>query len=181
MQRGLREIRRCNLLLANDQLDPARTSNGFGFYPRLAVSSQDPQTPFRPGMLHRDSHELLDETGEDHLTRKCLRSFNHSLDVELRYRWRNRGRGGGSPFVAKARGEFVELLYFSVGSPTRIERPSLLQIRLRDLLQSPRPIETRCQFVGERFVVNKTIRLCGADGFFVKFFGVEVAAFERRI
>src|SRR5580658_5417989 len=118
-------------------------------------------------MLHRDSHELLDEIGEDHLTRKCLRSFNHCLDVELPYRWRNRGRGGVSPFVAKERVEFVELLYFSVGSPTRIERPSLLQIRLCDLLQPPGSIETRCQFVGERFVVNITIRLCRADGIFV--------------
>src|SRR3984957_16115559 len=179
MQRGLREIRRSNLLLANHQLDPARTSGGFGFYPRLAVPNQDQQTPLGPGVLHRDSHELLDETGEDHLTRKCLRSFNHSRDVEL-YRWRNRGRGGGSPFVAKVRVEFVELLYFSVGSPTRIERPSLLQIRLCDLLQSPSSIETRCQFVGERFVVNKTIRLCGVDGIFVKFFGVERAAFDAR-
>src|ERR1700722_4519592 len=104
MEDGLREISRCNLLLANDHLDPARTSSGFGFYPRLAIPNQDQQTPLGPGMLHRDSHELLYETGEDHLTRKCLRSFNHSRDDELAYRWHNRGRGGESTLVAKARG-----------------------------------------------------------------------------
>jgi hypothetical protein len=110
MQRGLGEIRRRNGCLSNDNLDPARASGSLRFDPRLAAPKQDQQTPLGPGILHRDSHELLDQPGKDHLTRKCLRSFHYSLDVQLPD-WRaNRGRRGGSSSLAQARVAFVELL-----------------------------------------------------------------------
>ena len=68
MQRGLREVRRRHGCLSNRNLDPARAGGGLRFDPRLAAPNQDQQAPLGPGILHRDSHQLLDQLGKDHLT-----------------------------------------------------------------------------------------------------------------
>ena len=78
-------------VLSNGNLDPARAGGSLRFDPRLAVPNQDQQTPLGPGMLHRDSHELLDQPGQDDLTRKRLRSFNDGLDIQLSDRRADRG------------------------------------------------------------------------------------------
>ena len=94
MQCGLGKIGRRNGRLSDHTLDLARASGGFRFDPRLTGPNQDQQTPLCPGMLYRDSHELLDQPGKEHLARKRLRSLHYSLDVQLSD-WRaNRDRRG---------------------------------------------------------------------------------------
>src|SRR5260370_1935658 len=111
MQRGLGEIGRCDGRLSNGNLDPARASGSLGFDSRLAAPKEDEQTSLGPCILHRDSYQLLDQLGKDHLTRKCLRSFDYSLDIQLRDRLASRGRIGKSSFLAQARVTVVQVLY----------------------------------------------------------------------
>ncbi len=68
MQRGLREVRRRDGCLSNDNLDLALANRGLRFDPGFAAPNQHQQTPLGPSMLHRYSYQLLDELGEDHLT-----------------------------------------------------------------------------------------------------------------
>ena len=83
MQRGLREVRSCDGSLPNHNLNPTLVRGGLSFDPRLTVPNQDQQTALGPSMLHSDSYELLDQPGVDHFTRKCLRGFHYSLNVQL--------------------------------------------------------------------------------------------------
>ena len=118
VEHGLGKVRRRDGCVSNDNLDRALARGGLRFDPRLAAPNQDEQTPLGPCVLHRDSHERLDQLGKDHLRRKCLRRLHYGLDVQLPD-WRaNRGRRGGSSLLAQARVAFVELLYFSLRAPT---------------------------------------------------------------
>jgi hypothetical protein len=72
MKRGWREIGWRDGCLSNGDLDPAAACGGLGLDLRLILPDKDEQTPLGPGMLHRDSHELLDQPGENNLARECL-------------------------------------------------------------------------------------------------------------
>jgi len=67
MQRGLREVRRRDGCLPNRNFDPARSTDSLRFNPRLAAlratPKEDEQTPPGPGILYRESHQPLDQTG----------------------------------------------------------------------------------------------------------------------
>src|SRR5580658_3057781 len=145
--------------------------------PGLVVPNQDQQAPLCPGMLDCNSHELLDQPWQDDLTRKCLRSFHYSLDVEMSGKRANRRQRSRFSLPTQAV-QFAELLYFSVSSPMRVEGSGVLQIRICDLRQSANSIEARCHFVGQRFTVNEAVHVCGVDSLLVKLFGVERAAFD---
>jgi hypothetical protein len=45
---------------------------GLRFDLRLMTMKQDEQPPLGPGMLDRDSHQLLDQLGENDLARESL-------------------------------------------------------------------------------------------------------------
>src|SRR3984885_10693125 len=111
MQSGLGEIGRRNGRLSNGNLDPAWAGRSLGFDSRLAAPKQNEQTSLGPRILHRDSYQLLDQPGKDHLTRKCLRSFDYSLDIQLGDRLAGGGRRRRGSFLAQARVTFVELLH----------------------------------------------------------------------
>ena len=49
---------------------------------------------------------------------------------------------------------------------------------MRDLLETACRVEARGEFVGERLIVDKAVRVCRADGLFVKMLGIELAAFD---
>ena len=66
----------------------------------------------------------------------------------------------------------------TVGSPTEVAVPGVLQIRVRDLLETSCRVEAAGEFVGERLVVDKAILSRRADGLFVKVHGIERAAFD---
>ena len=72
MKRGLGEIRCRDGCLSNSDLRPAVAGGGLRLDLRLITPEKDEQTPLGPGMLHRYSHELLDQFGEDNLARECL-------------------------------------------------------------------------------------------------------------
>src|SRR6266851_3093346 len=72
MKCGYREIRFHDGCLSNDDLDPAVAGSGLGLDLRLVTPEKDEQTPLGPGMLHRDSQELLDQLGEVNLAREGL-------------------------------------------------------------------------------------------------------------
>ena len=67
MKRGWREIRRRNGRLSNGDLDAAVAGCGLRLDPGLIAPEEDEQTSLRPCMLHRDSHELLDQLRQDNL------------------------------------------------------------------------------------------------------------------
>ena len=52
--------------------DRVAAGGGFRLDPQLAAPEEDEQTPLGTGMLHRDSHELLDQLAKDHLDGECL-------------------------------------------------------------------------------------------------------------
>src|SRR6266436_1726403 len=64
MKRGLGEIRCRDGCLSHGDLDPAVAGGGLRLDPRLVAPEEDEQTPLGSCMLHRDSHELLDQLVE---------------------------------------------------------------------------------------------------------------------
>ena len=72
VKRGLRQIGWGDGRLSNGDLGPAVAGGGLCLDVRLVTPEKDEQTPLGPCMLHRDSHELLDQRGEHNLARECL-------------------------------------------------------------------------------------------------------------
>src|SRR6202162_2795008 len=70
----------------------------------------------------------------------------------------------------------MELPHLTIGSPTEVAVPGILQICMRDLLETTCRIEVRGEFVGEGLIVDKTVCVRRADGLFVEAHGIEVAA-----
>ena len=74
--------------------------------------------------------------------------------------------------------ELIELPHLAVGAPTQIAVAGVLHIHTGNLLETARLVEARCQFVGERLVVNKAVGAGRADRLFVEVHGVERAALD---
>src|SRR6266700_6330016 len=178
MQRGLGEIGRRNGLLSNDNLDAARTRDSLGFDSRLAAPKQDEQTSLGPCILDRDSYQLLDQLGKDHLTGECLRSFDYSLNVQLGDRLATRSRRGRGSFLAQARVTFVELLHLADGAPTVVAVARVAEIKIACGFDTARQVVLRNQFVGEAFVLNEPILARQMDSILVKTQGVGVSLFK---
>jgi hypothetical protein len=67
MKHGLWEIEWGDGRLSNSDLGPAVARGGLCLNLRLVTPEKDEQTPLGPCVLNRDSHQLLDEIGEDNL------------------------------------------------------------------------------------------------------------------
>src|ERR1700746_2730415 len=65
----IRLHRRC---LSNVDLDPTAAGGSLRLDMRLAAPPKNEQTPFGPCMLHDESHQLLNQPGEDNLAGECL-------------------------------------------------------------------------------------------------------------
>src|SRR5215471_14000979 len=87
------------------------TGERFRFYLQRISSRNDQETSFGAGVLDGRAQEPVDEFFENHLARKCLRSFDHA-------RWTRR-----TLVLPQPRMELVELPYFSIGSPSKITLP----------------------------------------------------------
>src|SRR5215831_16118376 len=71
----------------------------------------------------------------------------------------------------------VELLYFAISSPTEIAVPGFPQISIRDFVEPACRVEARGDLVGNRLIMDESVRVCGADRLFIEAHRVEVAAF----
>jgi len=118
--------------LTNCNLNMARSTDRFRFDPGLAAlraaPKEDEQSPTSPCVFDRESYQLLDQSGKDHLTGKCLRSFDNSLDIQLPGRFANRGCGTRRSLSAQTRISFVKLFYFAVGTPTALALTRVAEI-----------------------------------------------------
>ena len=74
--------------------------------------------------------------------------------------------------------ELIELPHLAVGTPERIARPRVAQVRRAGRLESALQIKAAGQFVGQRLMVDKAVGAGGLDGPFVEAHGIELAAFE---
>src|SRR5438046_2658795 len=73
--------------------------------------------------------------------------------------------------------ELIELAHLAIGSPTQVALPGVSQVEMRDLLEAPGSVEARGNLVGYRFILNESVCVRRANGFFVEDFGVDQAAF----
>src|SRR5258708_20932117 len=163
--------------LSNRNLDPDLARVGLRFDPRISAPKEDEQTSLGPCILHRDSYQLLDQPGKDHLARNRLRGFDYSLDIQLRDRPPSRGRRGKSSFLAQARVTFVQLLHLAEGAPTLVAIPGFAQVRVRELVEASCGLESGSNLVANRLIVDESVSLRGADGPFIKAFGIDHAPF----
>src|SRR5580658_9212841 len=74
----------------------------------------------------------------------------------------------------------VQLRYFAISPPTLIAIPGFVQIRICKRLETTSCVEARGDLVGYRFIVNESVCVRRANGFFVKAFGLDNAAFYSR-
>src|SRR5262245_20775413 len=74
--------------------------------------------------------------------------------------------------------QIIQLRHFAVGSPTPIAVPSLEQVRVGELVETTRCVESRGELVRDRFVVGETIAVGRTDGLFVQLLGIEHAPFN---
>jgi hypothetical protein len=72
----------------------------------------------------------------------------------------------------------IELPHLAVGSPTKISVAGVPQVTIRDLFEASGCVESRGKFIGDRFIVDKAVSVCGADGLFVKMLSIELAALD---
>src|ERR1700756_3362098 len=106
-------------------------------------------------MLERDSHERLDELAQLYLARHRLRSLDHCPDIQLLNRCinrrtrRSRGRLLTQPGMA-----LIELLDFAERAPSQITLPRVLQIGMRNALDTPRGVEPCGHLMGDALVLD---------------------------
>src|SRR5580693_4228368 len=155
MQRGKGKIRRRHSCLWNGNFDPAGARDSLRFDHQIAISGQDKQTPLGPGILHRDTYELLDQLGKDHLTGNRLRGLNYGFDVQLPRLHANRGCETGSSFLAQAWIPFVELLRLTMRSPTVVAVARVAEMSVSGRFETARQIVLRRQLVSQAFVLNE--------------------------
>ena len=74
--------------------------------------------------------------------------------------------------------DHIELPHLAIGSPTQVAVARLPQIHMRKIFETARRVETRGEFVADRFVVDEAVRACRADGLFIEAHCIEVAALE---
>src|SRR4029077_9385909 len=72
----------------------------------------------------------------------------------------------------------IELPHLTIGPPTEVAVPGILQICMRDLLETTCRIEVRGEFVGNRLIVDKAVFVRRPDGLFVKVLGLELASLD---
>src|ERR1700731_3323014 len=96
------------------------------------------------------------------------------------FEWRpDRARWtGGRLSLPDLRIQLIELPHLTIGSPTEVAVPGILQICMRDLLETTCRIEVRGAFVGDRLIVDKAVFVRRPDGLFVKVLGLELAALD---
>src|SRR5580698_11430326 len=176
MQRGKGKIRRRRSCLWNGNFDPAGARDSLRFDQQIAISGQDKQPPLGPRILHRDSYELLDQLGKNHLTGNRLRGLNYRFNVQLPRLHINGGCGRG--FLAQAWVAFVELPYFSVGAPTGVAVARVAEMRVSGRFETARQIVLRRQLVGEAFVLNEAVVARQMDSLLVETQGVAVSLFQ---
>ena len=58
--------------------------------------------------------------------------------------------------------------------------PGVSHVKVRELLEAARCVETRRELVGERLVVDEAVCAGGANGLFVQTLGVELPACKAR-
>src|SRR3984885_11874235 len=81
-------------------------------------------------------------------------------------------------FAAEIRVDLIQLPHLSVGSPTLVTVPGVSQVGQGINFEAARRVEARCEFAGERFVVNKSVCAGRANGLLVEPLGVELAIFQ---
>src|ERR1700738_4661856 len=72
----------------------------------------------------------------------------------------------------------VHLTNLAIGTPTEVAVPGILQICMRDLLETTCRIEVRGEFVGDCLIVDKAVFVRRPDGLFVKVLGLELAPLD---
>src|SRR5580658_7096004 len=74
----------------------------------------------------------------------------------------------------------VQLRYFAISPPTLIAIPGFEQVCVCELLETTCRVESRGNFVGNRFIMNKTVCMRRADRLFIEGFGIEHPVFDSR-
>ena len=82
--------------------------------------------------------------------------------------------------LAQARVAFVELLYFSVGSPTVVAVPRIPEIGVGERLEAARRVKARGDLIGERLIMDKAVRAGRTDRLFVQALCIQLSAFDAR-
>src|SRR6516165_4718238 len=155
------------------------TGEGFCFYLQRISSRTDQETSLSAGVLDGRAQEPFDEFFENHLARKCLGSFNHCREIELfdrRFdstRWSRRALVLPQPWM-----ELVELPHLSVGPPSEITIPRILEVEVRNLLEAARRVEACSQLVGEAFNVHESVGARRTNRLFVEALRVEFPIFD---
>src|SRR5215467_9201668 len=102
------------------------TGESFRFYLQRISSLNDQETSLGAGVLDGRAQEPVDEFFENHLARKCLRSFNHCREIKMFDRRFDHARWTRRTLVLpQPRMELVELPHLSIGTPSKIALPSV--------------------------------------------------------
>src|SRR4029077_10718815 len=87
-------------------------------------------------------------------------------------------RVGGRVFFPQARVLLVQLPHLAVGAPSRVTLPGTPQIKMRDVVEAARGIESRGQLVRQSFVLDEAVFMCRPDRLPVPLLGIDDAAVD---
>src|SRR5262249_24905430 len=113
------------------------TGDRLRVYLQLITPRSNQKTSFGAGVLEGCAHKSVDELFQHHLARKRLRDFDHRREIEL-FDWRfDRARWHLRALVPpQMRIEPIELPHLSVGTPSQVGVPCVLQVEMRKLLKA---------------------------------------------
>lgn len=130
-------------------------------------------------LFERRAHERVEQFVQYHLARYRLGDGNYRCKVQAFQRQPDRcSRRRRALCTAKVWKEPVELLNLAIGAPTQVAVAGILKVDPGDLLKSPRRVEARCQFVGERLVMDEITVSRAADRLFVEVHRIGFAIFD---
>ena len=145
----------------------------------LAPSRQEQQPTFRTGVFDRRAQHGVDELFEHDLARDGLRDLQHGRELQPLDRLADRGaRVGGRFFLPQARVPLVQLPHLAIGAPSRVTVSGTPQIKMRDVVEAARRVESRGQLVRQSFVLDEAVFMCRPDRLLVQLLGIDDAAVD---
>src|SRR5262249_55223413 len=109
-------------------------------------------------MLNRCAHERVGQFLLDHLARYRLQDLHDGGKIKV-FHWGHDCVYRTRLLLAEVRVQLIELPHLAIGAPTGITVSCVPQIRMCDLLKTTCCVESRGELIGERFILDKAVRV----------------------
>ena len=130
-------------------------------------------------MLDGDAQQRVDQLLDHDFARDGLQDLQHGREFQLLDRRTDRATRIVRPFfLPQARVPLVQLPYLAISAPSRVTVSGTLQIKMRDVVEAPRRVESRGQLVRQSFVLDEALLARRPNGLLIQTFGLQFPALQ---